>query len=158
MVSLGRVVVDDIEDDLDAGVVHGLDELLEFLNLPAFPASRVLVVRGQVRDRVVAPVVPQAFLLERRVLHELVHREQLDGGNAKPLQVLHRGRMRHPGVGAPDLLGNLRVTLREASDVCFVDDRPVPGCVGAAIAPPVEKRVHDDSLGNEGRAVEIVSG
>ena len=61
-----------------------------------------------------------------------------------------------PGVGAAQLLGNLRVTLGEALDVRLVDDRPVPGCVRAAVVAPVEERVDDDALANERRAVEIV--
>ena len=36
---------------------------------------------------------------------ELVHREELDGGDAEPLQVLDRHRVRHPEIGAAHLPG-----------------------------------------------------
>ena len=61
VVALGGVVVDHVEDHLDAGVVQGLDHLLELLHLLALLApGRVVVVGGEEGDGVVAPVVAQA--------------------------------------------------------------------------------------------------
>ena len=58
------------------------------------PAARrgILVVRREVADRVVAPVVAQPAIEQQRVLHELVDGQQLDGGDAELLQVLDRRR------------------------------------------------------------------
>ncbi len=59
VVALAGVVVDHVEDHLDAGLVEGLDHLLELLHLPACThsapsrhaaAHRVLVVRREVRQ------------------------------------------------------------------------------------------------------------
>ena len=98
VVALGGVVVDDVEDHLDARRVQRLDQLLELLHLLAALAARgVLVVRREVADRVVAPVVAQAALDEVRVVDELVDRQQLDRGDAEPLQVLDRP----PGCARP---------------------------------------------------------
>src|SRR3712207_7606518 len=52
------------------------DHRLELLHLLAAGAEgRVVVVRGEEADRVVAPVVRQAALLQRVVVHELVDRK-----------------------------------------------------------------------------------
>ena len=40
LVAFAGVVVDDVEDDLDAGLVEGLDHLLEFVDLVARPRPR----------------------------------------------------------------------------------------------------------------------
>ena len=133
-----------------------LDEVLELLHLVAAVAAGVFVVRRQVADRVVAPVVPQLLLRERRILHELVHRQQLHGGDAKPLQVLDRHRVRHPQVGAAHVRGDVRVPLGEPLHVGLVDDRLVPWRIGTTIAAPVEVRVDDDRARAVWRAVEIV--
>ena len=84
VVALGGVVVDDVEDHLDAGLVQGPHHRLELRDLlAALAAGGVLVVRGEEADRVVAPVVAQPALDQMRVVDELVHRQQLDRGDAE---------------------------------------------------------------------------
>ena len=61
VVALGGVVVDDVEDHLDAGAVQRLHHPLELAHLLAARAGRgVERVRREVADRAVAPVVRQA--------------------------------------------------------------------------------------------------
>ena len=98
VVALGGVVVDDVEDDLDADGVQRLDHRLELLHLTlrlsasgagqlagdsAVAGDGVGVVRGEEGDRVVAPVVAQSTVDEVVVVHELVHRHQLDRRDAE---------------------------------------------------------------------------
>ena len=112
VVALGGVVVDDVEDHLDARRVQRLDHRLELLHLAlrlgaddvgqlargdAVAGDRVAVVRGEEGDRVVAPVVAQAALGEVVVVDELVHRHQLDGRDAER----RRGARRRPGGRGP---------------------------------------------------------
>ena len=79
VVALGGVVVDHVEDDLDAGGVQRLHHRLEFLHLLAALAERGIgVLRGEETDGVVAPVVRQALVDQRAVVDELVHRHQFD--------------------------------------------------------------------------------
>ena len=74
MIALRGVVVDDVQDDLDSGRVQRLDHLLELDHLlAALAAAAVAVVRRQVADRVVAPVIAQAPPDQAIVVHELVH-------------------------------------------------------------------------------------
>ena len=123
VVALCRVVVDDVEDDLDVSRVQGLDHRLELRDLCAgVLCSRVTVVRGEVADRVVAPVVRQSLGLERRIVRELLDRHELDRGDAELRQVLDDRRVRHAGVGAAQLVRDFWVAHRHALDVGLVDD------------------------------------
>ena len=156
LVALGGVVVDHVEDDLDAGRVQGLDHRLELGHLlPAAAGGGVGVVRGEEADGVVAPVVRQAALDQVRVLDELVHRHELDRGDPEPFEIVDDGRVADGGVGAADLLRHARVRLGEALDVRLVDDGVVVGQIRGAVVAPVEGRV-----GHHGqhRVAEAVHG
>jgi hypothetical protein len=92
-VPLRGVVEHHIEDDLDAGLVEGLDHLLELANLPA-PVVVVGVepVWGHEGRRVVAPVVAQRLAGVRvdavqLVLVELLDGHQLDGRDPEVREV-----------------------------------------------------------------------
>ena len=88
VVALGGVVVDHVEDHLDAGRVQRPCTIaLNSCDLlpPASPVAAYCVVRGEEADRVVAPVVAQAPVEQRAVVDELVHRHQLDRGHAELL-------------------------------------------------------------------------
>ena len=147
VVTLGRVVVHHVEDDLDVGGVQGLDHCLELGHLSAgFLRGRVGVMRREVADRVVSPVVRQALGLQRRIVGELVDRHELHGGDAELREVLDDRRVRHAGVGAAQLLGDVGVTHRHALDVRLVDDRLRVVVPRAAVALPVEEGVDDDGV------------
>ncbi len=158
LVAFGGVVVDDVEDDLDARLVQRANQGLELQHLLAtLPAGGVGVVRCEEADRVVAPVVGQAPLDQVVVLHELVHRHQLHGGDAEPAQVLDHGRVGQPRVGAADRRGDVRVVDGQALDVGLVDDRLVVGGPRVPVVLPVEEGVGDDGLHHVGGAVLVVA-
>ena len=97
MVALGGVVVDDVEDHLDAGAVQRLHHLLELAHLAAeLAAGAVAHVGREEADRVVAPVVAQPLVEQDLVVDEGVHRHQLDRGDAELAQVLDDRRVREP--------------------------------------------------------------
>ena len=115
VVSLAGVVVDDVEDHLDPGGVQRLDHRLELGDLPARSLlARVALLGREVAERAVAPVVAQRLVLDEPVVGELVHRQQLDRGHAQVGEVLDGRRVRQPGVGAAQLLGDVGVQLGEA--------------------------------------------
>ena len=92
VVSLGGVVVDDIEDHLDSRSVQRLHHSLELPHLLAAGAGRgVERVRGEVADRAVAPVVREPALDQVALVGDVVDRQQLDGGDAELAQVVDRG-------------------------------------------------------------------
>ncbi len=58
MISFAGVVVDNVEDDLDAGCVQGLDHLLELDNLLSLVAAGAVPGHGREEaEGVVAPVI-----------------------------------------------------------------------------------------------------
>jgi hypothetical protein len=154
VVALGGVVVDDVEDHLDARRVQRPHHVLELLHLPAATAlARVLVVRREEADRVVAPVVPQAAREQMPVVHEFVHRHELDRGHAEAQQVIDRLRMREPGVRAAQIRRDARVARGEAFDVELVDHRLVERALDAGLARPVEEGIDHDAARDVRRAV-----
>ena len=144
VVGLGGVVVDDVEYDLDAGRMQRPDHRLELGDLAVRPGcGGVAVVRGQEGDRVVTPVIRQAAVREPSLGHELVHRHQLDRGDAQPRQVLDHGRMGQPGVGAALPRRHQRMAQREAAHVRLVDEGLVIRGPRRLVVAPVERRVDD---------------
>ena len=157
VVALGGVVVDHVEDDLDARLVQRLHHRLELADLLAALARRgVPVVRGQEADRVVAPVVGQAAGDKKLLGHELVHRHEFHRGDPEPLQVRdHRG-VGDTGVGAALCGRHLGMAQGEPADVRLVDDRLVIGGLRGPVVAPVEERVDDHVLRHVPRAVRGV--
>ncbi|MNJ64492.1 hypothetical protein D3C77_604450 [compost metagenome] len=71
LVALGGVVVDHVEDQLQAGVVQVGDHLLELVDLAAGEVGRM---GGEEGDAVVAPVVVHALFQQVPVVEEGMHR------------------------------------------------------------------------------------
>src|ERR1700691_5349901 len=65
--------------------------------------------------------------------------------------------MRQSGVGAAQIGRYLRMLHRKALDVQLVNYRLVPRDVQLGIVAPVEERIDDHALWDEGRAVAIVA-
>src|SRR5947209_19824320 len=108
MVSLGGVVVDDVEDHLDPGAVQRLDHPLELADLlTAAAGCRVARVWSEVADRAVAPIVPEAALGDERLVGDVVDRQQLDRRYAQRRQVADRWIRGEPGVRAAQILTHL---------------------------------------------------
>ena len=115
-------------------------------------------MRREEAEGVVAPVVAQAALDQVGVVHELVHRHQLDRGHPEALQVFHDRRVGDAGVGATKSVGDVGVKLGEALDVRLVDQALVVRDVQRAVTGPVEERVHHHAEHHPGRGVLVVAG
>src|SRR5450756_2039822 len=104
---------------------------------------RVPVVRCEEADRVVAPVVGETARGQSLLGDELVHGQQLDGGDADPLEVLDHRRVRESRVGAALVHRDGRVAQGQAADVRLVDDRLVVGDARRAVVAPIEEWVYN---------------
>jgi len=101
MVPFGGVVVDHVEDHLDARPVQRLHHPLELAHLLAARAGRgVQRVRREKADRGVAPVVREPPLVEERLVRDVVDRQQLDGCDAELAEVRERRLRGEAGVRA----------------------------------------------------------
>ncbi len=81
-VALAGVVVDDVEDDLDARGMQPLHHRAE-LGHRLSGLGREARVGREVRERVVAPVIGQTARHEGRLVGAGVHGHELDGGDAE---------------------------------------------------------------------------
>ena len=130
--ALAGVVVDDVEHDLQAGLVKHGDHAAYLVQdrLRAGCARRGRGVGGlgrEVAQRGVTPVVGQVPLGQERLGHRGVDRQQLDRGDPQALEVLDRHRVRQARVGAAQLLGHARQLVGQALDVGLVDDGAFAG-------------------------------
>ena len=134
-----------------------LDHRLELAHLPAAATRRVAHLGREEADRVVAPVVREAAIDEVAVVHEVVDRQQLDGGHPERRQVVEDRVGDHAEVGAAQVLGDARVQLREAAHVGLVDHGLVPRHARRLVVAPGERGVDDDALRHRPGAVAVVA-
>src|SRR3954452_4451472 len=157
LVALGGVVVDDVEQDLEARGMERADHLLELGDGVA--RGRVLVVRGEVADWLVAPEGAQTPGDERAVVGELADGQELDGRDAEALELLDDGGMRGARVRAAQRLGHVGVQVSEPFDVGLIDDRVGERRARRSVVAPFERLgTHDgagDVRGGVGRVVSV---
>ena len=154
VVALGGVVVDHVQDHLDAGGVQRLDHLLELGDLLAKRAAdgKARVWREK-PDRVVAPVVRQTARDDRHLVEPVVDRQKLHRGHAKIAQVLDGRRVRQPEIGSAQFRQDLGKETAEPLDVRLVDDGLAPGNSWRCVTPPVERGIDDDAARHRGSIV-----
>ena len=154
VVPLGGVVVDDVEDDLDAGGMQRLHHALELADrIVRVAGAHVVGVRREEPDRVVPPVVPQSAIDEVTVMHEVVYRQQFDRRDSQADEVVGGGAVGQARVGAAEVRWNVRHPRREALDVHLVDEGFVERRAQQPVAAPVERRIDDDRSWNVRSAV-----
>ncbi len=121
---LSGVVVDDVEDHLDARRVEQLDHAFELVDDPLRIVGRGIAgVRREEAEGVVAPVVRQTARDELGLVGEGVDRQQLDSGDTQALEVRHEGRMCQTGIGAAEVLRKVGVERGRVLHVDLVDHR-----------------------------------
>ena len=154
MVALGGVVIDDVEHHLDAGIVQSRDGGTKGVERIVLRVARL---RRKERQRVVAPVIRQFRSTSIAIVDQAMDRQQLDGGDAEPLEMRdHRGRG-EPAIGAAQIGWHVVALLRQALDVGLVDDGVFPGDAGSHFAPaPVEGLIDHDGFRHAARIVAPV--
>ena len=152
MAPFRRVVVDDVEDHLDARAVQRLDEVAELVDRAQRVTPRAVAgVRSEEGDRRIAPVVDQARRGIVRI--ELEHGQQLDGGDPEILQI--RNLLDHAGVRPARAGPDARARMpREAGHVHLVDHRGGEGPAERRVAlPVVGVGIHDHASHGDLRVV-----
>ncbi len=157
VVPLGGVVVDHVEDHLDARLVQRPDRRLELQHLLAAVARGVAVVRGEETDGVVAPVVAQPVVDQPVVVDELVDRHQLQGRHPELGEVADDRRVRQRPVGAAQLLGEVRMVHGQTLDVGLVQHGVVVLVARRPVVGPVEVRVHHHRAHRVRGGVQVVA-
>ena len=153
LIAFRGVVVDHVQDDLDASGVQSLDHRLELIDRAGGGIARF---GGEEADRVIAPVVPETLVNQVPVIDEVMNRHQFDGRDSQALQVLHDRSRGQPGIGSPQRCGNLRMPHGKALHVQLVDHTFVPGNPRRPIRAPGKCRIDDSALGHPGGAVTAI--
>ena len=156
LVAFRGVVVDDVEDHLEAGIVAARHHLLELAQAVG-PVRRVARIGREEAKAVVAPVVGAAALGQVALGDEGMDRQQFDAGDAERLDVLDDLRRAESGEGAALMFRHVGMQFRVAAHVRLVEHGVPPRHrPPVRLALPVEVRIDDDALGDEGRAVALV--
>ncbi len=133
--AFGRVVVDDVEDQLEARRVQAADGDAQLVERAIRQIARL---RREEADAVIAPVVAQALLQQGAVLHEGMDRQQLDRRDAEPVQVVDEDRIAESSEGAALVGPQVLAHHAEAADMGLVDHGVGPGNRGRPVVGPVE--------------------
>ncbi len=155
---LRGVVVDDVEDHLDAGRVQRPHRTLDLVHdALRIGGGGIPRVRREEAQRVVAPVVGQAPAHQGGLRGEGLDRQELQAGHAEAREVLDQRRVAERGIGAADLLRYARVPHREPAHVRLVEHHLGPGHVWAGVLAPVEDVLVDhDGARDVGGGVAVV--
>jgi len=84
VIAFGGVVVHYVQYHFYSGVVQPLDHLFEFTDHIAriLAVGRIARLRGEESQSVVSPIVAQSPIDEVAVVQEIMHRHQLERGDA----------------------------------------------------------------------------
>ena len=156
-VAFGGVVVHDVEDHFEIGVMEAVDHRLEFFQRCIRAREKARVSRKEA-NRVVAPVVRQTFVEQITVVDEHVDGQQFDGGDAQPLDVIDHRLLAEAGERAAQIFRHGGMALRETAHMRLVDNHAFPRQRIALGVAPREIGVHHLALRHEGGAVALVEG
>ncbi len=145
-IALAGVVVDDIEDDLEAGSVEALHRIAD---LSETAGSEARIGRHE-RHRIVAPAIAEAERRQMALVDPGGERHQFDRVDPECHEMVDHRRMRQRRHCAAQFLRHLRMQLRERLDRDLIDD-PRPPRPRPRWRP---LRPLDDALGNEGGGID----
>ena len=104
MISFGRVIVNNIEDDFDASVVKARHHLLE-LGKCEIRHMRVAPGRREEGNGIIAPIIGQPPVAQIAVVDESVDRQEFNRGHAETADMIEHLRLGQPAIGTAQDLG-----------------------------------------------------
>ena len=153
MIAFGGMVVDNVENELDAGVVqsrNGRSKCIEGT------IDSVAGIGSEEGHRVVAPVVAQAALDQMPIIDKRVDRQQFNCGDPETLEMIDHCGGGQAAIRSAPCRRHVLAQLREAFDVRFINNRVAPGNGGPAFFAPGEGFVHNHTLRHTARIVAPV--
>ncbi len=150
MVAFAAVVVDDVENDLDAGIMQALDHGLEAGD--RFRRQQARIGRKKA-DRVVAPIIAEAAVDQMAVVDRGMDRQQLDRGDAEPEQVVDHRRRSEAGKSAAMLGVDAGVAFGDAAHAELENDRLFPRDLRPPLLAPGKGGLDDPAFRDKARIV-----
>ncbi len=156
-VPLGGMVIDHVENHLDARPVEILHHLLELADLLLrIAGGGIFRMGGEEAEGVVTPIIAQLLVDQIAVVDEKLDRQQLDGGDRQILEIGDRRLRAQGAIGPPIPLRKQFPFLGKAAHMRLVD-HDVPHPPLRLLHPlPVEIIVDHHRLGQEGSAIPSV--
>ena len=149
MIAFDGVIINHIEDHLEAGGVKSSHHRLELGHLLAHLATAgILTMWRKKSDRVVAPIINQAALNQPFVIDMGVDRQEFHRSDPEILQVSDRRFAPQAGIGAAQLLRNIRPKLCETFYMHLVNHRLSQRRSRLAVVAPIKCIVDHDRLGH----------
>ena len=112
------MIVDDVEDDLQARAVQGFDHGFELGDLLSEdPSAGIARLGSKEAYGHIAPVVGETPLHEMMVIQEMMDRQELHGGHAKTVEIGEDVGVGEAGVRATPLLGHMGMAGGKTFDV-----------------------------------------
>ena len=155
LVAFGSVVVDHVENHLDA---VGVKLIHHFLELARRRRAQVARLRREEAKRVIAPVTAQALVHQIAVVDKGMDGQKLRTGNAERAQIYGHVRTGEAGKGAAVGLRDQWMKLGKTLHMHFVDDRAPPRRFRLWRASPGEGGIDHAAFLHERRAVARVEG
>ena len=143
LVALGSMVVDHIQQHLDAGIMQALDHGFEFTQIAA---AQITWLRGKEAQGAITPVVAQPTVYQKTVIDEGVNRHQFHRGDAERLKMLDDFRVSQTGAGSTQVVRDALMMDGETAHMGFVNQGARPRCFRRMIAVPVETGIDDHAL------------
>ena len=118
LITFGRMIVDDIKNDLDPRLVEPVNHVAKAMQTSGAKIARF---RRKKSDRIIAPIVAQPPFNKKFVIYKGVHWQQLDGLHTKAGQMFQHWITGQALKGTAQIIGNSWVQLRGAFGVRLVN-------------------------------------
>src|SRR5688572_8832062 len=116
MIAFASVVVDHIEDDLDAGLMQPIHSRGDFFELTGSHISRL---GRKESKRVIAPVITQVTFQQMPILGKGMYGKQLNGGYTYLVQMVDQYLTIQARKGTPDVIRNQGMPHGKAANMRF---------------------------------------
>ena len=128
VIGLGGVVIDHVQNDLDAHFMQPLDHIAETRT-----ARRPEIPRlgREKADGVISPIVAQATAQQKRIIQKALNREQFNRGDPQPQQMFDHRIRDQAFIRSAQLRLDQRMFAGQPFDMGLIDHRVGPRASGA---------------------------
>jgi hypothetical protein len=155
MIAFCRVIINYIEDHLNARSMHFLHHVFKFYYLFSGNASAGIAHIGRKKTNgIITPIIGETFFVEVAIGNKMMYGHQLNRGNTQLFEIADGNRMGKPCISTSYFFRYIGVELCESFYMRFVDHRFMIRYFGRAIFPPVKVIIDDHAFGNKWGAVQ----
>src|SRR5262245_23387548 len=147
------MIIDNVEENLDAGIVQRSDRCLEADN--AFFAEIAWFGRKEGKGRI-APIVSQPLFHQQPLVAKGMDRHKFDGRDSELNEMLDDCRMAKSSIGSAHGERDALMEIGQTLYVRFVDDGRTPAAPRSTVVSPCVRGILHNTFGHHWRAVSPV--